>query len=275
MNTRKGGTSARSTEKGQSVIEYLINYAWALVIVAIVLIVLFLYLSVPTKPVNNTCAFVNGAYCSSIVLGTNSTTHDTSVALFLTNIQQYPIKDPMIILHVNNKNTSEFQCSPNFVPPGGAIVCVVDLKMNTKLGTLLSGNLYLNATYCGLSVSSYASTHNCSTGIEQTYVGDFAGHTTPLVSTRATINLTAQSYTHEANGEIDPVTAVVSLLGYPLNDAMVNFTSNNTAYPILPSSTLTDANGIAISGIESTRSGSVMVTATYAGLSKSITIKFT
>lgn len=261
--------------RGQSVIEYLINYAWAMVIIAIILIVLYLYLSVPAKSVNNTCAFVNGAYCSDIILGTNTTTHTTSIALFLTNLQQYPIANPSMILHVNNANTSSFTCSPNFVPPGGSIVCVINLNTNSQVGSLVSGTLYLNATYCGLAVSSYSASHNCSTGIEQTYTGQFAGHIKPLVSTQTTLELTAANYTQSANGNIDPLNATVDLLGYPLSGAEVNFTANSTSFPVLPSTTLTNANGIALSGIAGKNSGAVRVTANYAGLTNSIVIRFT
>ncbi len=261
-------------KRSQSVIEYLVNYAWALVIAAIILVVLFLYLSVPAKSLSNTCAFVNGAYCSSMVLGTNTITHSTSVALFLTNLQPYPMASPKIILHVNNKNTSAFPCSPNYVPPGGSIICVVDLNLNTKLGAFVSGSLYLNATYCGLSVSSYSSTQNCSTGIQQTYVGNFAGHTTPLVSTKTTLLLTAQNMTQLANNRIDPLTATVLLLGYPLSDAEVNFTVNNTAFSVLPSASLTSSNGTALSSVSGTDTGIVKVTAHYAGVTNSININF-
>ena len=261
--------------RGQSVIEYLVNYAWAMVVIAVVLIVLYLYLSIPAKAVNNTCAFVNGAYCSDIVLGTNATTHATSVALFLTNLQQYPIVNPVVILHVNDQNTSAFKCSPGFVPPGGSIVCIVGLNTNSQVGSLVSGTLYLNATYCGLSVSSYSSTHNCSTGIQQTYVGQFAGHIESLVSTQATLELTATNYTQRATGAIDPLSAQVNLLGYPLSDATVNFTANSTDFYVLPSTTLTNSNGIALSGIVGTTPGEIRVTANYAGLTNSIVIEFT
>lgn len=261
--------------RAQSIVEYLINYAWALVIIGIVIIVLYLYLSVPSKAVSNTCAFVNGAYCSDIILGTNPSTHTTSIALFLTNLQQYPIVGPTIVVHLDNQNTSAYTCSPNFVPPGGSVVCVISLNTNDQVGTLLSGTLYLNATYCGLAVSAYDAQQNCSTGIEQTYVGQFAGHLQPLVSTQATLTLTASNYTQNANGNIDPLSANVSLLGYPLSGAAVNFTTNNTDYSVFPSTTLTNANGIALSGVAGKTGGAVVVTVNYAGLSKSVVIRFT
>ena len=210
-----------------------------------------------------------------MIIGTNTITHATTIGLFLTNSQQYPIKNPQLFASINKANTTQFPCTPNFVLPGGSIICTVTLPVTTSIGSFLSGSIYLNATYCGLSLQSYASTHNCSGGAKETYVGNFAGHTQPLVSTQPSISLTAVNYTQPANGNPDQLTAIVRLLGYPLRGATVNFTATNIIYPIAPNLTLTNSAGSALSSISGSYPGTVMVNAIYAGLNSSIIITFT
>ncbi|MDE1833218.1 MAG: hypothetical protein KGH58_02250, partial [Candidatus Micrarchaeota archaeon] len=77
--------------KAQSAMEYLTTYGWAILIVGIVTAILYLYSTTPTTVVPTSCIFVTGAYCNAIVVGANPVTHATTVALFLTNSQPYPI----------------------------------------------------------------------------------------------------------------------------------------------------------------------------------------
>ncbi|MCL5431117.1 MAG: hypothetical protein M1564_02355, partial [Candidatus Marsarchaeota archaeon] len=76
--------NAESSKKRlQSATEYLITYSWALLIIAVVIVLLYLYIAVPNRVVPSSCVFVTGAQCIDIVVGTNITTHATKLALFL------------------------------------------------------------------------------------------------------------------------------------------------------------------------------------------------
>ncbi len=262
------------TNKAQSAIEYMTTYGWAIIIISLVVVILFVYTAAPQAIVINTCNFVDGAYCNDMIVATNAITHVTSVGLFLTNIQQYPLKNPELFVSINRVNTTQSKCSPNFVLAGGSILCTVILPVNSTIGEFLSGTIYLNATYCGLSTKSYASTHNCSTGVQQTYIGSFAGHTQPLVSTKSFITLTATNYTQAANGNPDQLTATVKLLGYPLKGATVNFTTSNSVYSISSNPSATNAAGSALSSISGSIPGNTVVSAMYAGISNNIAITF-
>ena len=254
--------------------EYMTTYGWAILIIAVVASILYLYTAAPTQLVSNTCNFVNGAYCNDMVIATNTLTHVTTVGFFLTNTQKYPLKNPQLYVSVNNANTTQFPCTPNFVLAGGSILCTVTVPVNSNIGSFLSGGVYMNATYCGLSSTSYANAHNCSAGVKETYVGNFAGHAQPFVSTQSTISLSAVNYTQVANGNPDQLSAVIKLLGYPLKGATVNFTSSNTLYVVSPNLTTTNAAGSAISFVSGNTVGTVTINAIYAGLSNSITIAF-
>ncbi|MDE1871523.1 MAG: Ig-like domain-containing protein [Candidatus Micrarchaeota archaeon] len=259
----------RNENNAQAAMEYMVTFGWAILILGIVMGVLYLYLYAPQKIVGDTCNFLSSIYCNEVIVGTNTISHNTVIALFLTNSQQYPITNPEIYARVNSANTTAVPCSPSFVLQGGSMICTLSLNSYVSIGELSSGDLYLNATYCGLSTSP----KSCSNGEKQTYSGSFAAHAQPIVTTRYSIKLTALNYTQKASGQGDQLTAYVTLLGYPLKGATVNFTESNGNY-VLSRNTTTNSNGIAIGSIYGTAAGNVIVTAHYAGLSNSIAISF-
>ncbi len=202
------GSHIAKPRRGQSSLEYISIYGWAFLILGIMLSVLYLYINEPGQLVTNSCNFVNSIHCDELVIMTNSMTHNTFAALFITNSQQYPLIDPQARISINKVNTTASVCTPSYVPPGGPISCAFDLGMSTQVGTIISGGVYLNATYCGLAGSTYQSsllqcnTTNSiipnsiqiNTGQIQTYEGSFVGHVqlaAPESITFNTLNFTA------------------------------------------------------------------------------------
>jgi len=259
--------------KAQSAMEYLATYGWAILIIAVVSALLYLYSSTPSTIVPTKCVFVSGVYCKAMVLGTNTVTHATTIALFLTNSQPYPLANPYLFAQLNGANTTGVACTPKYVSQSGSIVCVLGLPSKTSLGQFLSGKLYLNATYCGLQ-ANYSQANMCSGAPRETYAGSFNSHIEPLIDTNTVITLTVANATQPANGALDLLTATVKLLGYPLSGASVNFTANVPGYTISPNLTTTNTTGIALSHISGTTSGSVLVTASYAGLVSNVVVQF-
>ncbi len=154
--------NAESSKKRlQSATEYLITYSWALLIIAVVIVLLYLYIAVPSRVVPSSCVFVTGAQCVDIVVGTNITTHATKLALFLVNTQTFPILKPTLFASFSGQNTSEYSCGPSYVLAGGAVICIINVPKNTTLGQFLTGSLYLKANYCGL-VPNSSSTSACA-----------------------------------------------------------------------------------------------------------------
>ncbi|MEM3827339.1 MAG: hypothetical protein QXR58_01940, partial [Candidatus Micrarchaeaceae archaeon] len=64
-------SESETEETGQSAMEYLITYGWAVLLIAIIASLLYLYLAVPHIIVSSTCSFVSGAYCNDLVVGAN------------------------------------------------------------------------------------------------------------------------------------------------------------------------------------------------------------
>ncbi|MDE1856813.1 MAG: hypothetical protein KGH98_01875 [Candidatus Micrarchaeota archaeon] len=259
--------------KLQSALEYLVTYGWALVIIAVAAVLLYAYINSPGQVTSSSCNFVQGAYCNDMVLGTNITTHQTVVAFYLTNIQQYPIESPTIYANVNGTNSTGNACKPNFVLAGGSIICILNLPVTTTLGALVSGNVYLKAKYCGL-VNIPNSAASCAAAPYQTFLGSFVGHAQPVVNPNVTLSITANTLRPPANNQKDALFVHVKLLGYPLNAATVNLTTNNSGYTVSPNPVRSNTTGIALSYINSTIVGNVIVTANYSGTLANITLDF-
>ncbi|MDE1856895.1 MAG: hypothetical protein KGH98_02300 [Candidatus Micrarchaeota archaeon] len=262
-----------SLMRQQSALEYLVTYGWALVIIAVAAVLLYAYINSPGQVTSSSCNFVQGAYCNDMVLGTNITTHQTVVAFYLTNIQEYPIESPTIYSNVNGTNSTGNACKPNFVLAGGSIICILNLPITTTLGALVSGNVYLKAKYCGL-VNIPNSAASCAAAPYQTFLGSFVGHAQPVVNPNVTLSITANTLRPPANNQKDALFVHVKLLGYPLNAATVNLTTNHSGYTLSPNPVRSNTTGIALSYINSTIVGNVIVTANYSGTLANITLDF-
>lgn len=164
--------------KAQSSLEYISTYAWAITVVVIIAALLYLFSSLPSTAPPTKCTFVSGVYCNDIVVETNTLTHQTTMTLFLTNSQPSPIANPNLFAKINGKNTTAIACSPNYVLEGGSLICALPLSSLTSLGQFLAGQLYLNATYCGLQ-ANYSQANMCSGAPVETYSGSFNSHTQP------------------------------------------------------------------------------------------------
>jgi hypothetical protein len=164
---------------GQAAIEYMVTYGWALLIVAIAFAMLLAYVTLPSRATPNECSFTTSTVtCVDFVLGSSSG-RTTTMAINMTNSQQYPILNPELVVEVNGKNSSLTTCSPSYVAPQKEIYCDVTLPINTSQGTLLSGSLYLNITNCALSANYISSglQTDCTGAASQTITGHYVGHT--------------------------------------------------------------------------------------------------
>ncbi|MDE1846062.1 MAG: hypothetical protein KGH53_02170 [Candidatus Micrarchaeota archaeon] len=256
--------------KIQSATEYLLTYGWAFLIAVIVVASLYLFVFAPSTLSPSTCAFTSGVFCQDLILGSSSML--SKMAMLLTNSNPYPIINPRITLNLSGMSSISGTCIPNFVLPGGAIICNATITPTISQGALASGKFIFSYTPCpGGSVSQ------CQNNARQSYLGSFNTHASPLLSpTTITITLTPQNTSQVAlSASLDKLTANVRLLGTPLSGATVNFTSNSVNAPLNPLITTTDGSGNAVSYISSSVSGNVLVTASFANQIANAIISFT
>ncbi len=154
--------------------------------------------------------------------------------------------------------------------PGGAILCNVDLPWQLRIGSLISGKIYITSDVCTNLASG-----GCQNPVSQTQEGDFATHVDPILSsTPSEISFSSSSTTFAADGKYYDVIAKLKLLGYPLSGATVQFSESPAFGSLYPKYADTDSNGNVTAEISSKTSGSTVLTASFAGISNSITITF-
>jgi hypothetical protein len=267
----------------QASTEYMSTYVIAIVILVIALALVF-YLSNPSAVPPPSCQFSSGFTCVDSVIGINSISSNTVAVLFIENSQDYPITGPNAIVRIGTTNSSAVgtPCQPNYVKPGGVILCLVNLTQKSQKNQLVTGTVYLTANYCGLSTSKA-----CTGATRETYVGSLVGHTQTVSSYVPTITLAAATNSLPPNGQRDDLFANVVFLGQTISGATVNFTANNTV-PVLggeicgstntlaPCSSFSNSNrqGEAESNIWSYQSVVVKTWANFSGASANVVIIF-
>ena len=260
--------------------EYMTTYGWAILLIAIMITLLYFYVTVPYAIAPNSCIFFIGASCNDMVFGT-SLSHATEIGLFLSNSQPYPILNPSLTASINGKNyTLANDCKPNYVLPGGEMICILPMPISSSLNQFFAGSFYLTANYCGLAAIS-SSKSSCASAPVQTYLGRFTAHAEPLVKPNYYVTLSVENTTNPADNARDELTAKAYMLGYPLSGADINFYANFTdgasatpPYTINPNITTTGTSGITQSYIWGTKQGLVNVTANYLGATATQQINF-
>ena len=102
---------------GQAAMEYLTTYGWAILIIAVVLILLYVFVSSPYSVAPQKCIVSSGIYCNDIVFGSNAVA--SKVVFLLSNSQQYPLNSPSIIVNAQNSGNVTGSCSPDSSGPTG------------------------------------------------------------------------------------------------------------------------------------------------------------
>ncbi len=256
-------------KKAQPAIEYFLTYGWAIIVIAIIMAILFVFILAPTTFVPSSCTFSYGSYCDDVVMSYNSVS--SSVWMLFTNSQSYPLLAPTIQLNASGIPATAGTCRPNLALAGGAILCSVVLPANSvAIGQSVSGSMYLTVTPCQSGNAVV-----CANSIRQTYSGHFTVQTATSPSNTLTITLAEQSpYWQAGSGTGDRLTANVRLFGTPLTGATVNFTANSLAVSISPTQIGTDGNGNAYTSVASSTLGTVTVNAVFANVSATNTIIF-
>ena len=258
--------------RSQSAMEYMVTYGWAILIIVLAVSLLYFFVLQPNIISPNACSFTVQLTCTDVVLGASSAGIPGNLILTITNSQQYPIQNPALFANVNGTNTTKAQCLPSAVPSGGVMLCILPVKNKVNLNALLSGKLYLNASYCGFGANITA-INACTSNVPQTYVGVFTAHAqTSISNTPVTVSLTGSNSAY-ANSVV-ALSATVKLLGSTIPGVVVNFTENSGIPSLRPQYATTSYSGVAQSYLKSPSALSVTVTATAFGVSNSISVTF-
>ncbi|MDE1762108.1 MAG: hypothetical protein KGH59_01265 [Candidatus Micrarchaeota archaeon] len=257
--------------KGQSASEFLMTYGWAFLIAGIAIISFFSVVSAPLLINNNFCSIDSGPYCQDVLVGSNA--FAIQVAVLMTNTQTYPVYRPTLYMNASWVGTFTQLCQPQIALPGGAILCNAVVTRSPPVnGVLVSGSFIASYVPCP-SANAIA----CATGTPQSFTGQFSTHDQSYIAnTLTSISLQAQNLTQSSSSSaLDPVTASITILGFPLSGATVTFSSNTANAIVSPTIITTGSSGNAIAYVSSAYPGCVLITGNFASTNANTVITFT
>ncbi len=253
--------------KAQSSIEFLTTYGWAIIIIVVVLAFIVFLLSSLSSAVPNTCIFSSGFSCSDFLIESNATS--TSVLLFLSNTAKYPIKSATVSANISTLGTVVAHCSPDYVLPGGDMICLGSSSTVLQNDINLDGVATINASEC----TSISDPEACTQKYNVNYTATLDTKTTTYSQNICSISLNPT--TGLTTSRQYPLSATVTLNGNPISGATVNFSSNSIDLSIAPNYENTVSNGSATTYMSSQLPNSYTVEATFYTCSTTAEYSFT
>ncbi len=186
-----GRNSARKTPKRkakvQAAFEFITSYGWAILILAVIMVLLYYFIGVPNSAAPNQCSFSFGANCRGLIVTSYNSL--TSLTFVITNSQQSPLLNPTMKVATDSYGNASASCEPaNILAPSGSyIICNLNLPDYALPGATVIGSFYLNATACPNN-----NINNCQPAQSQTFAGSFISRAT---TQRSIIHLTSTTVT--------------------------------------------------------------------------------
>ncbi|EQD57043.1 hypothetical protein B2A_05001, partial [mine drainage metagenome] len=269
-----GNIKNRGSTRGQSAVEYVITYSWAILIIGIIIGLLYFYgfMSLALRPTG--CTINGNLYCEDSMLGMYTHNGAYVMGVLMTNTNQYPISNPTINVSYNGYNSGKAECIDGMVPPGGAFLCIVNLPTNKlSIGEYIKPTVHIQAGNCALS-KAYLINGSCANATTEIFKGSAYGFIRYLPSDNLSISLAPRNANFAANGTRYAFKATITLFGYPLKGANVGFSSSNTIVSLSNTNVATAYSGYAYDYASSNYSSHTTITASYANVSTSASIYF-
>ena len=139
--------------KAQSALEYLSAYSWALILIALAILLFFLLtnnFSITTYSPSY-CYISSGFPCYQLIVGTNSI-GSTVIATFTNDLGKTVYFSQSNTFYVKLLSTAAYtsgKCTPSTVNPGSAITCVAYVTgISPQLGQQLEPQFFFNYSEC-------------------------------------------------------------------------------------------------------------------------------
>lgn len=284
----------KNANKAQSAVEFLSTYAFAFLLLVLIIGALVYFVQLPQQVIPSRCSFAYGITCAGVEVGSNSV--DTVVNLYLVNNQEYNlVGNTIATVAFAQAGTANALCNPANVLEGGVTICRVLIPAATPVGQQIVGTVYLNSSAC---ISGSEST--CQYEQPLSYLGNF---TTSVAASTSKIPVTM--YVTASNTLVAPnyeenitLTAHVTVFGLPARSATVTFAlvsstsagtyntlgqgfvylSQYTYLPITPAYAISDATGSASTNLfvaSLSAPGTITYSASFGGASATNTVTVT
>ncbi len=163
----------RTVLKNQSSMEFFSIYGFALVSMAIILSIIYVFAIVPNSNVPNQCNFPGYITCKQIAIASN--TAASRATFILTNAQEYAVSNVIATVNITGEVLFKGPCLPDVVLPGGIIECVINENKGINMNQITEGSLKISEYVC-----TQPTNIGCVSPISQIYGGTFSAHVTPL-----------------------------------------------------------------------------------------------
>ncbi len=163
----------KQSKKAQNAIEFLSTYAWAFIVIALVLVVLSFFINRPlTSNLSSTCTITPLFPCTDTLLSSYNSTKPITFQILFTNdfgsqIQGTSILFPGNAINVslsnigqNGTNAYKGNCYPNFATYGSRVLCSIAIpgKLEPSKGTMTNAHFAIAYKFCnGKTIQSCTS----------------------------------------------------------------------------------------------------------------------
>ncbi|MGC8652103.1 MAG: hypothetical protein ACP5UH_02535 [Candidatus Micrarchaeia archaeon] len=154
--------------RGQSAIEFLSTYAFMLLIIAVALLLLFMYFSLPKTILPSACNFYSGFNCADAVYANTST--GSELLIVATDMMPGIVNTSAFSAYLGYVNSTSGYCAPSFAIAGQEMYCVAYFNSKAVLGRSYAGTFRMKANYCAAGASSIYNA-SCPESSNFTYSG--------------------------------------------------------------------------------------------------------
>lgn len=157
----------------QSAIEFLTTYAFAILIITIVISIIITLAYIPRNNIPQSCDFYGGLTCTDVAYFNLSHAGGSSLVISAIDAEPGIINVSSFNALIDYRKSVKGSCYPNPVSQGDIMYCTANFTQNTQAGVTYSGTFNISAQYCAPGSGEIA-TANCSAAVpESVFSGTF------------------------------------------------------------------------------------------------------
>ena len=176
--------------KAQSAIEFLSTYSFTFLIIALVLVIVFAFSSIPKKSLPFQCTAYGGFSCldaAYTIIGSNS-----QLLVFLSDTQPGVVSISAFNAKIIGVANAVGSCSPSVTLPGSVTICTANFISLPTSGSTYTGTFNITANYCTNGVGNISNTA-CVAGSTHIYGGSISVQAQSSVSFAHYVPITLQN----------------------------------------------------------------------------------
>lgn len=145
----------------QSAIEFLTTYAFAILIITVVISIIITLAYIPRNSIPQSCDFYGGLTCTDVAYFNLSHAGGSSLVISAIDAEPGIMNVSSFNAVVDYRKSFKGSCYPNPVSQGDIIYCTANFTEGTSTGITYSGTFNISAQYCTPGPEEIA-TANCS-----------------------------------------------------------------------------------------------------------------